>query len=401
MCLFAVPRAESFAAELHWIRPNVLEGTSAVSGRALADWEVPPPQRLAVRYIGNRQKQDDGNWQVMQNPPRSQDGTFHVTVSLARTGLHAVRIKGPSQDGLQPSEYLGWEVHVLGVCPAQMTPLLDPPWECGCAAGSQPSSQTESGMTMCRFCAIGQIKEASGNFQCGSCLDAIVHERGAFKYAAERTLTYRTGSSALHECGCSGGLYLSHIDHANATHALSVDCPHITSDSFAERMVEFQPFCCNATLSADCSDVREKLCQLSKCRAARLLALQDQRRHTPNISGVCSSCSVDPSGLLMEGVDCAGGMHSTERLPIRPGHWRANELSEEVKKCIVPSACIGNAQVRLALRGQTLNGDTGLLDSICGPNRFGPYCEVCFPSFYKDDAGNWCVRAPACRFARH
>lgn len=368
------PRVDSFKAELHWL------GLSAESSQpgavAAAPIEVVP-----IRFIGNRELQADGSWLVVPDPPRSQDGTFHVTVSLSRTGSHAVRIKGPSYDGLSslPSEYLPWEVHVEGICPAGQLPLEDPPWLCGCAAGTQPlGGGGDSSLISCSPCAVGQLKERAGNTQCYSCLEAIVQERGSIRFAEERSVTAAPGASALHECGCSSGFFLSHIGRRNATTDLSTVCPPINADGFAERTRAFHPQCCNATAS-DCTSPSEKLCLKDACKMARLTTFQQQRQDLPNISGVCHSCSQSPGGLLMEGLDCRGGMHAIERLTILPDFWRANELSEDIKACKTPGACVGTGDQR-----------TGVLDNICGPNRMGPYCEICTGegNFYKDDSGN-------------
>jgi hypothetical protein len=72
------PRIEAFSAELHWIGA-----------------QPAPVERLPITFVGNRIQQSDGTYQVIPDPPRAQDGTFRVTVSLARTGLHSVRIRGP------------------------------------------------------------------------------------------------------------------------------------------------------------------------------------------------------------------------------------------------------------------------------------------------------------------
>lgn len=336
-------------------------------------------ERLPITFVGNREFQADGTWMVLQDPPRVMDGTFHVAVSLFRTGQHVVRIKGPPWDGssLLPSEYLPWEVQVDAVCPLGQLPLTAPAYLCGCAAGTQPSGLGFGGSTVtCQSCPVGQLKETNGNSQCYSCLEAVTRELGDVRFAAKRTVTAEEGASSLHECGCSSGFFLSHVDRANATVELSTACPPSTNIDFAERTAAFRPLCCNETLSPDCTSTTETLCIMKRCKTARLMELRESRIQLPNTSGICTSCSLKPNGLVMEGVDCEGGMHATEQLNIAPGYWRANELSEDVLPCKVPTACLGTGASR------------GLLDNVCGANRMGPFCDVCFANFYKSDAGN-------------
>ena len=366
------PRIESFAAELHWIgRPEWNE--RALSSPA----EV---QRLPLSFIGNRQRQADGSFLVIPDPPRSQDGTFQVTINLERAGEHVVKLKGPPADGssLQPVEYLPWEVRVQGICPIGQLPNEDPPWSCGCEAGTEPISGG-AGLVRadCQPCPLGKLKRVNGNIPCETCMAAILDVRGALKFAADRTVTAVDGASSIHDCGCSSGFYLSHNAHSNATIALNVVCPHPTSSAFASQTAPYRPQCCNSTSAADCDTLDEKLCLLNSCKRDQITALYHLREVQPNISGVCNDCSLAPNGLLMEGTQCPGGMHVIEKLNILPGYWRANELSEEVKPCATNGACIGTA-----------DGHAGVLDGLCAPNRYGPYCEVCYPSFYKDDTGN-------------
>lgn len=358
------PRVESFVAELHW------EGS-----------DPPPVERLPITFIGNRELQPDGTWRVEQDAPREKDGTFHVAVSLMRTGAHSVRIKGPTADGssLLPSDYLPWEVHVNGICPLGQLPLVAPPWLCGCAAGTQPPAGGFGSNIVCQECPIGRIKETNGNTQCYSCLEAIVRERGDLRFAAERTITAVEGSSAIHECGCSSGFFLTHIGRALATEELSAVCPPYTSMEFEARTLAFRPACCNTTRSADCTSFPERMCLVKTCKTAHLVHLNQQRIDMPNVSGVCTSCSLQPSGLLMEGVQCAGGMRVVEQLEIENGFWRANELSEVVKPCITKGACVGINNERR---------ENGVLDALCSENRHGPYCEVCYPGYFKNDIGN-------------
>ena len=357
------PRIDAFAAELHWLGP-----------------QPPPVDLLPVHFLGNRQEQPDGSYIVAQDPPRSQDGRFQVTVSLARTGLHALRIKGPPADGssIRPIDYFPWIVHLMGTCPVGQVPLENPEWLCGCAAGTQPSSAGSSDVTTCQKCPIGYLKEASGNLPCYSCLEAIARVRKDVSFAVGRTVTASAGAADIYECGCSSGFYLSHIDRAEATKDLSNTCPPFNSDEFTALTVPFRPACCNETLSSDCSHLSERLCLYSSCKSKYLARFQQRRMEQPNISGVCRSCSKLPSGLLMDGVDCQGGMDVIERLHVLPGFWRANELSEEVLPCLTPGACIGSSVPR-----------QGLDDDLCGANRIGPFCEVCAPQFFKDDLGNW------------
>ena len=78
----------------------------------------------------------------------------------------------------------------------------------------------------------------------------------------------------------------------------------------------------------------------------------------------------------MEGLDCFDGMQRVERLNVLPGFWRANELSEHVRPCITPGACVGSR-----LR-------TGPIENLCGVNRRGPYCEVCKEGYDKSADGS-------------
>jgi hypothetical protein len=103
---------------------------------------------------------------------------------------------------LQPSEYLTWEVQVLGVCPLAQVPLADPPWLCGCAAGTQPAGGSAgSGTVTCQPCPSGQLKDSDGNTGCNSCLDTIFRQRGDIKYANARTVTRAAGSTDIYDCG--------------------------------------------------------------------------------------------------------------------------------------------------------------------------------------------------------
>ena len=359
----ADPRVDAFQAELHWLGP------------------MPPPAgRMPIQFMGNRMQDADGSWVVVQSPPRRQDGKFRVTVSLTRTGLHALRIKGPPADGssLKPVDYLPWEVHILGICPAGQVSLTDPDWRCGCQAGAQPSGGYGSAVVACQQCPNGELKELDGNFECYSCLEAITRIRGDVTFASKRTVTYSEASTDIHQCGCSTGFFLSHIDHAIASQELSTVCPPLSADGFEEQTAAFRKGCCNASASSDCKRASERLCLSASCKSAHLATVQQSRLTRPNVSGVCQPCSVTPQGLLMEGAKCEGGMHVIERLVILPGFWRANELSEVLRPCITTGACVGTSEPREAM-----------VDNLCAANRQGPYCEVCFPSFYKDDMGNW------------
>lgn len=420
------PRVDGFRAELRWLGSNFGgDGVSAVSvgsTGAVSTTVAPVTWELPVRFIGNRAAQPDGSWLVLPDPPRAQDGTFHVTVSLRRTGPHTVRIKGPPADGssLQPAEYFPWEARVMGICPAGQVPLDNPSYLCGCAAGTETAGgSTDSGTVTCNPCPIGQLKEQNGNDRCYSCTDALLKARGGdITFAASRTITAEPGASALHDCGCSAGFFLSHIGRAQASIDLSTTCPPIDSDTFLGRTRSFREGCCNETAtSKECESMEARLCMRKKCKTEQLLTLEERRVDQPNISGACQQCALTPTGLLMEGAVCDGGMHKIERLHILPDYWRANELSEAVVACKTPGACVGT--------GTHLS----LLDSPCGPNRTGPYCvraakiptrmlyerpdlphptlrahsgslthiripfvwqEVCFPagSFFKNDFGN-------------
>jgi hypothetical protein len=81
---------------------------------------------------------------------------------------------------------------------------------------------------------------------------------------------------------------------------------------------------------------------------------------------ISEECKTLPEGV----VDEEGGI-TLESLPLSPGWWRTNELSEDVRKCPLEEACVGGNASHL----------------YCREGSTGPYCYLCSEGFTKDAFG--------------
>jgi hypothetical protein len=75
--------------------------------------------------------------------------------------------------------------------------------------------------------------------------------------------------------------------------------------------------------------------------------------------------------IAMDGVDGATSGMRLENLKIKPGSWRTNEKSTDVRPCPVEEACVGGNNVT----------------EYCREGHVGPYCNLCKEGFSKDVFG--------------
>ena len=83
----------------------------------------------------------------------------------------------------------------------------------------------------------------------------------------------------------------------------------------------------------------------------------------PKMNTLCTACRGEFSG-----ADCASSGSTLTTLVVKPGHWRAHQTSDDIRKCPVSEYCLGG-------------NDTDVL-AQCGVGHVGPYCSLCEDGWY-------------------
>ena len=164
------PRTSSFEAFLHKLDEDVLDVDSP---KNLSEQVDPNAVRLPIQFIGNKDLRPDGSYQVVSNPPlRVNDGLMEVTVELAHTGPHLVRLRGPSggfsSTSTLPTTDFTWMLLMLGQCPAGQVEVGSR--KCSCDRG-----YTQLGFSaICEPCASGHVKDVYGTEDCDTCVEHVL-----------------------------------------------------------------------------------------------------------------------------------------------------------------------------------------------------------------------------------
>ena len=104
----------------------------------------------------------------------------------------------------------------------------------------------------------------------------------------------------------------------------SYDSEALNRDEFAA----FRAACCSASGQGGaglCSSIAEWKCVERKCKQERLPGKLRAASNSSS-SSRCESCSV-------ETMSCNESSTTLQRLPVKEGYWRTNELSVSLLKC--------------------------------------------------------------------
>ena len=261
---------------------------------------------------------------------------------------------------------------MLGQCPAGQVEVGSR--KCSCDRG-----YTQLGFSaICEPCASGHVKDVYGTEDCDTCVEHVLKKHNHFD--PSRTVTRTTASRRVQDCGCSAGDYLSMADDFEKVQ-LSLTCPPLSHGRFQKAAYgKYFGECCTGDAMRNsssglpelvdaCPTVDEQICLLRKCKNETLFGMRENVTRTASASRVSRSATKLPG----DGVTCEAPMQVVERLLIQPGYWRPNELSTELRVCPEgENACVGSSP-----------GRPDIMENLCGANRYGPLCSICYPLHFK------------------
>lgn len=244
----------------------------------------------------------------------------------------------------------------------------------GCLAGYEQAA--------CTPCEEGSLKRLpGGDTVCSPCAQTIfptISNPSGTMYDPARSVTAGTASVRYEDCGCSAESFLPYYSRSlpegdEYSMELHRICPQADHHDFAwaESYLPFIEECCPGVTREDaeavgaaeaCPEPKDRDCLVVKCKGQVLAG----RKDNVTLTAPCKTC---PAGTI-----CVDPLQRIEGLQIKKGFWRANEYSDVVMECPEgENACIGSGN----------RGSHTTPDRLCGENRYGPYCDVCYPLHFK------------------
>ena len=287
-------------------------------------------------------------------------------VLLEYPGEHFVLLRGPS--GVRKYELVPWRVRVFGSCSTLRERAED--GKCECTMGAY---QLElDGVATCIPCAHGEAKPQVGPQQCQSCValssgftsagNADVHRRETREPDGDRNPLDHNG---LSKCGCAARYFLEYGEPATSPRRLTETCPQGSSQVLwsklkqdglhSERVANYTAEC--EYLHLDLTAQEKWFCIAQECRRQYLQVTLPPIQENHNSIADCNLC--DPDSTI-----CDQTFLTLSNVIIRPGFWRSNEFSRDLRPCRPALACKG--------------ADVGRsIDDLCQPGHWGPYCGAC------------------------
>lgn len=225
-------------------------------------------------------------------------------------------------------------------------------------AGTRPVCPTSHAVDYYRMrCRV--FAHQVSNEPCLAC--SSLHERRfglTDPYRRETRGGLQTDHDSLADCGCVAGYYMN---FSSLTPALvTARCPVSSRIDLWAAHANLSRYAAGCCAGGPCNSRSQWLCVERVCRdeyLAELLAVEDDG-HEP---GRCVLCP--PHQLT-----CNESFLSTRSVSIRPGYWRTNELSTDLRECFPRAVCVGDERAD-ASRRRT--------ESLCLAHHWGPYCSLC------------------------
>ena len=161
------------------------------------------------------------------------------------------------------------------------------------------------------------------------------------------------GASGIADCGCDIGFYLAHHPSGLFDPAvLAEECPTHDTMLRDERLrnsmsAQYGRFC-DCT---DCNDLADLICLNRVCKES---VLPDRQA---NATQMCETCT--------PAMTCTTPDMRVERLAIKEGFWRVNEVSTQLFPCVPAEVCLGADPLR-----------SGFAETLCAAPSGGP-CTPC------------------------
>ena len=89
-------------------------------------------------------------------------------------------------------------------------------------------------------------------------------------------------------------------------------------------------------------------------------------------NGTCFDCrGTNPLGDGAVGTDCSQSGVELASLPVKPGYFRERNISQTVRQCPWPAACLGGTDI----------------DTQCAAGTQGAFCGSCEPQYFSENGG--------------
>ena len=248
----------------------------------------------------------------------------------------------------------------------------------------------------CRPCPFGAVKDVEGGFECDRCFQK---HREQFGETDPARVVTRSGSTvishhdSLVDCGCATKHVMRH--QKLTARRMRASCPMVSSDEwteprFAAQLQRGRARCCasgqivstplpalsptsgNTSVFASCDATSMGTLSAFKCveRACREEYLANGTVAIEADVAERLKCEVCNEATTL----CEQDNLMLREMSLKPGFWRTNEHSLDVRECFPAEVCLGS---------EPFTSRTTLTEDLCRRGHWGPLCTNCLDSFFR------------------